>query len=403
MQLPLSSHDIWLDGRNVGRSGGTGVATYAQTLAANLTALGMPPAWVLDRTAPERDQLRDQAQGQKRDWRRSLGGSARAFLGRPPALRSFGSDALLCPDLYRIAHLHYRYRKRLLTLQPKNPPRLMHWTYPLPIRVEGALNVVTVHDLIPLTHPELTGIAPDRFKSLLTTLCATVDAVVTVSETVREEIIAQFGLSPDRVTTLYQAVAFSAQEKRDFAHASRLGAPGAFVFYGRVESRKNIARLLEAHALSGSTTPLMIIGPDGDDFPDCMPRSSTSRVIRIPWSERNALMRTLSEAKALLFPSLAEGFGLPIIEAMALGTPVLTSRGGVTEEVAGGAADLVDPYDVAEIAAALRKLDRLDATDLQKRKEAGYVRAACFSPTAYRERLENFYARILEKERRSRR
>ena len=95
-----------------------------------------------------------------------------------------------------------------------------------------------------------------------------------------------------------------------------------------------------------------------------------------------------------MFPSLYEGFGLPALEAMQLGTPLLTSNTSSLPEVAGEAAAFVDPYDVAAIAAGLKSLDRDEA--LRGRLSAlGLIQAAKFSETRYAGRLEEMYSRII--------
>jgi len=98
-----------------------------------------------------------------------------------------------------------------------------------------------------------------------------------------------------------------------------------------------------------------------------------------------------------LFPSLAEGFGLPIIEAMGLGIPVMTSGVGATAEIAGDAAILVDPENVQEMAAAIVALDRDDASGIEARQRlvsAGYQRAQLFTKEAFAEKVIGFYREL---------
>lgn len=98
-------------------------------------------------------------------------------------------------------------------------------------------------------------------------------------------------------------------------------------------------------------------------------------------------------ARATIFPSLYEGFGLPVLESMALSTAVLTSSAGSLPEVAGDAAIIVDPYDVQAITRGFRALDSDE--DLRFHLERkGAIQAAKFSPTAYRERLRELYAKV---------
>lgn len=385
----LSSHrshsTIWFDGRNIGRRNGTGVQYYAINHSNVTRELGYSTAWLLENV----------------EGYSSLSIASRiiaALLSRAPTIsnmfQSVWGDAFLANDLYRVAHLHYRYHKRLLRLTPLSPPDIMHWTYPLPLFMEGCQNVVTIHDIIPLTHPSLTGIDPTRFRRILSSLIESPVHFVAVSETVRNQIINLLSVHPDRITTLYQPVEFSKQVRNSISNAPRIAPADSFVFYGRIEHRKNIERLLEAHALSGTKTPLILIGPDGDDRPNYKPYGSSSQVIRLPWSNRFSLLRTLQESKALLFPSLAEGFGLPIIEAMSLGVPVLTSRGGVTEEISGNAAMLCDATNIVEMANCINILDQLSENDKKRMIKAGLERAKFFSSNLYKRNISSFYEKI---------
>jgi glycosyltransferase involved in cell wall biosynthesis len=124
---------------------------------------------------------------------------------------------------------------------------------------------------------------------------------------------------------------------------------------------------------------------------DVIPRR---RVRRLSYVSREHLVTLMRGARALLFPSLYEGFGLPLLEAMSLGTPVMTSKVASLPEVAGDAAILVDPLDTDDIARAIRSLDQ-DADLRGELKQRGPKRAEFFSPEKYRERVAALYARVL--------
>ena len=381
-----SSQEIWFDGRNIGRENGTGVHYYATNHNNLMKEIGFRTAWLLENTrnAPPQPAIQRFIKA--------------IFTLQPLISDKFQSEwgqAHLAHDLYRIAHVHYQYHKKILKLSPNNPPNIMHWTYPLPILMEGCRNVVTIHDLIPLTHPHLTKINPVRFHNLVQDLIDTNAYFATVSDTVRQQMLSLFNLNPDRISTLYQPVHFNTLTKTSIENAPRIAPPNSFVFYGRIEHRKNIERLLDAHALSGTKTPLVLIGPHGDDKPNCTPRNITSQIIHLPWSNRFSLLRTLKEAKALLFPSLAEGFGLPIIEAMSLGVPVLTSYGGATEEIAGQAALLCKATDTIELTKAIKYLDALTLPERTRMIRSGLKRSLFFSNDSYRKRLDSFKGYML--------
>jgi glycosyltransferase involved in cell wall biosynthesis len=155
--------------------------------------------------------------------------------------------------------------------------------------------------------------------------------------------------------------------------APAAGPPPArpfFLFVGRLEPRKNLPRLLDAYgdlvAAMGDRAPdLRLVGPEGWGLAPLRERLARpdlhGRVSVQGWCERPALRGLYASARALVFPSLQEGFGLPVIEAMACGLPVLTSAGGALGEVAGDAALLADPRDRAALAAALGRLAGDDA------------------------------------------
>jgi glycosyltransferase involved in cell wall biosynthesis len=266
----------------------------------------------------------------------------------------------------------------------------MHWTYPLPLRMRGWRNVYTVHDLIPLTRPDLTSIRPRTHRRILDAIVETDASIVTVSQTVQQEIVGTLALAPARVMDLSQAVLPPAPPK---ALPAGLVPREYYLFCGTIEPRKNIARLVAAHRNSGSTRPLVLAGPDGWRAEKVLAALSGFPLVRrLPYVERGTLTTLLMNARALLFPSLAEGFGLPIVEAMSLGTPVLTSAEGAMRETANGAALLVDPVDVEAIAAAIARLDTNEALCMRLR-ESGLARAGDFTVDAYARRLLTLYRR----------
>jgi len=151
---------------------------------------------------------------------------------------------------------------------------------------------------------------------------------------------------------------------------------------GTLEPRKNLARTLDAHARAlarGLDVDLVVAGAVGWQCDALVARLRSAP--RVRWEERPddaRLARLLAGARALLYPSLGEGFGLPVLEGMSQGVPVVTSAGTACADVAEGGALLVDPYDVDALADALRRVveDRALAVALVAR---GRARAATFS------------------------
>jgi glycosyltransferase involved in cell wall biosynthesis len=164
---------------------------------------------------------------------------------------------------------------------------------------------------------------------------------------------------------------------------------------GTVERRKNISAILAAYRSSGVTIPIVIAGPDGweaDQFAADI--AATPGVIRLPYLDRAAMLALIGHAHALIMPSLAEGFGMPVAEAMAMGVPVVTSSVGALAETAGQAALLVDPLDVAAIAAALRRIVADEALH-RALAVAGRANAERFTPERFAERLTQAYAIVM--------
>jgi glycosyltransferase involved in cell wall biosynthesis len=147
---------------------------------------------------------------------------------------------------------------------------------------------------------------------------------------------------------------------------------------GTIEPRKNLPTLIEAFRRldAGDDVDLVLVGPDGwHEDVERRIEGLDGRVRRLPFQTRADLAALHAGAAAFCYPSLREGFGLPVLDAMAQGTPVVTSAGTATEEVADGAALLVDPLDADALAGALRRV--LDDPDVAARlSDAGRARAA---------------------------
>lgn len=378
-QIPLDI-PLCVDGKML-VSGGTGVATYARMVRDASQSLSRLPLVLDARPAPLLPA-----------WLAAMPGGTRD-------LRRVGSDVgrqrLEGDDLYRRAHIHFGYHKRLFRLRSRaHPFGIMHWTYPVPIQMTGWVNLYTVHDMIPIEQPDLTPINAVRHRAVLDAITAQATGIITVSHNARRAIIAGLGCAPDFVTNAGQSVDLPAPTDAQAAPAlpGDLLPGGYLLILGSVEPRKNIAGMIAAYAASNTAMPLVVAGPDGwrsDDLNAIV--AQTPGVVRLPYLERATAMQLVANARALLFASLAEGFGLPMIEAMAMGVPVMTSDRGALAEVADGAALLVDPTDQGEVAQAISRLSSDDGLcgDLKVR---GITRAGDFSPARFADRLGAIYA-----------
>ena len=378
-----ASIPLCVDGRML-VAGATGVSRYAQTLVETLPFLGGRPL-VLTDTAPggRLARLAVAVRGGERRVVVTANEGGNRPRGRAP-------EQLRGTHIFRAAQVRFSLLGRMLHVRSGGQPGIMHWTYPVPIRMAGWINIYTVHDVIPLDRPELSGVDPVRLRAILTRIVASGDRVLTVSKASRDRIIAQLGIAPGRVSNCYQAVVPEDGVPDDLPPG--LKPDGFFLYCGMDEPRKNLARLVAAHAASVTPLPLVLVGAGEGGSP--------GRVVRLCYQPRRTLAALQRHARAVLFPSLAEGFGLPVVEAMACGTPVLTSGRGALREVAGDAALLVDPEDEGAIARGIARLTIDDALCGQL-AAAGLRRASQFSQARFAARLRAVYARAIAEDGRS--
>jgi glycosyltransferase involved in cell wall biosynthesis len=372
---------IAMDGRILSRPG-SGIATYAAALRRAQRSISGQPLLIKDASCSDAD-YQEGGIGRAARWIKAGLCSDQTVHRHQDA---DGGGYLHAHDIYRLAQVRFRRTRRLLTLRVPMEPAIVHWSLPLPIRIADWINIYTVHDVIPLEHPDLTPMNGDRQRDLLHMLASTADHVVTVSDDARQAILRALGCAPSFVTNC--SIAVEPVGRMD----SSLPAPftsGAYVlFAGSDDVRKNVARLLAAYRQSGIALQLILVGPhEAHADPE-------AGIFCLPHQSANDLSSLIAHARALLFPSLAEGFGLPVIEAMALGTATITSNRGALAEVAGDAALLVDPEDVGAIAEALAALVS-DANLERLLVQRGRARAAIYSHEHFTRRLSALYGGLL--------
>ena len=244
--------------------------------------------------------------------------------------------------------------------------QLFHATEHLLPPFRGARTVLTVHDMIfklfPQTQKRL------NFWYLNATMplyCRRADAIITVSECSKRDIVAHYHLDPAKVTVIYEAAGpefkpASPAEQEQVRR--RYGLPEQFLVHvGVIEPRKNLTRLVEALQRlrdQGLTVPLVVIGPKGwlyDDFFRCLEQLPVRDAVSFPgYLPLADLAAVYSAARLAVTPSVYEGFGLPVLEAMACGTPVVCSSASSLPEIGADAARYFDPLSIEEMAAAIR-------------------------------------------------
>lgn len=426
---------IGIDGYNLALPHGTGVATYGFGLAEAIRSLGLGLDGIfgipVGRDPTIRDVLFYEAVGRGMPGRNSprwlrplidrwalLKGlpafpihdrgliERRGFVDRLPQFDRLYSAALL----FERAERHFRRTNRFLTIAIEDPPAIMHWTYPVAVKLAGSRNVYTLHDLVPLKLPFATLDRKRIYHRLIGRCVEEAAHIITVSQSSRADVIAMFGAAEDRITNTYQHAPLPASAREadgeDVTSVFGLSPGSYFLYFGAIEPKKNVARLIEAYLSIDTQAPLVIVGArawqEDEEMRliDAVGRAGGSRakrVIQLDYLPRRLLMKLVAASRAVLFPSLYEGFGLPVLEAMQLGAPVVTSTMGSLPEVAGDAALLIDPYDVPALAAAIRRVDG-DAALRARLSAAGQRRAVRFSLDRHRRALHAVYDRVLASE-----
>lgn len=240
--------------------------------------------------------------------------------------------------------------------------------------------ILTVHDLAVLRHPAAFPAWTRLYaRTALRPTIRAADRIFAVSEFSKRETAELADVDPDRIAVVPNAVEPVFRPEGD-------ALPGEYVLaVGTLEPRKNLARVIEATARAG--VELRLVGAAGWGDVDV----SGDHVTWLGRIDDEELASAYRGARALVFPSLYEGFGIPVLEAMATGTPVVTSAASAMAEVTGGAAVLVDPADPTSIAEGIDEADRrreeLIALGLERARLYTWGRAVEAAVSGYRETL----------------
>lgn len=255
-------------------------------------------------------------------------------------------------------------------------------------RITGVPTVSSVMDVIPMLHPEWIKNDLRSLKSwMFNAAIRQSDHIITISEYSKLDLIKHLGLHPNSISVTplgVEPVYFERvdSEKRHAVLEKHGLRPGFFLFIGTLQPRKNLPRILQAFEQLPADVrkehPLVIVGRDGWNNEDLLPKlqklEARGEGRWLSYLPQSDVMALLQSAVALTFPSLYEGFGLPVIEAFAARCPVIASNSTSLPEVAGDAAWMVDPYDVGSINAGM--LAVLSQPALREEKiERGLIRA----------------------------
>lgn len=284
---------------------------------------------------------------------------------------------------------HHRLEQVALPLELlRVPADLLHSPDFIPPFRRRCRSVITVHDLAFLRYPHLLTGESARYYGQVGRAVESADQIIAVSDSTRRDLLELLQADPAKVTVVHEAAGpecrplGSAERER---HRERLGLPPRFIlFVGTLEPRKNLPTLLKAFSRVSREhqVPLLVVGGKGWLYQEVFETRDRlglgDQVVFAGSVPPDRLVYYYNCASCLAMPSLYEGFGLPALEAMACGTPVVVSNVSSLPEVVGDAGLMVDPLDVEGLASALGALLSDDALHTRLSRK-GLARAAGFS------------------------
>ncbi|MBW4517543.1 MAG: glycosyltransferase [Timaviella obliquedivisa GSE-PSE-MK23-08B] len=428
--LSLAGVKVLVDGYNLQLPQGTGIKTYGLSLIQALNEMGATVDVLLGRGGYKGNEILDEVYffdtiDKDQNLLMLLKGLLKTAAGplyrakrRKPSnnyvvKRGQYSDDFLkyatsfnLPQCYDLANGIYKKLNITTHISASEKLDIWHATYPLPMKIRGTQKITTVHDLIPLRLPYATLDDKENFYFKVRDALKESAVTITVSEHSKQDLLTYFDVDPDRIVVTYQPIALQPLpvSKEEVAFSIRrfgLSYQNYLLFVGAIEPKKNVGRLLDAYAALNTDMPLVIVGKKGWLWENEIGKlsylfdSDSSKQVRLlEYVSPDSLRYLYRGAYCLVFPSLYEGFGLPPIEAMNFGCPVVTSNASCLPEVCGNAALYVDPYDVRDIKAKLEEI--LGDKALRDRLAiAGRQVAKNFSMENYLKRLHSAYVKAL--------
>ncbi|MBU4057863.1 glycosyltransferase family 4 protein, partial [Patescibacteria group bacterium] len=267
---------------------------------------------------------------------------------------------------------------QLPLLQRKYRLDILHTQYILPIPSFSA-GMVTIHDILFETHPQyFTSLFRFRSTILMRLSAWRASHVFTVSEFSRQEMLSRYRIAPEKISVIHNGVDknrfYPGKSGQDIIERKGLSSKGYLLSVGRLEPRKNHVTLIRAYArLLNATLPLVIIGQMDFGFDEIFQVIQElklgSQVIMLNDVEDDELPAFYRHAKLFAYPTWAEGFGMPPLEAMASGVPTISSDSTSIPEVTGNAAVLIEPSDINALANAIDHFlsDQEFYSDMQQR------------------------------------
>ncbi len=253
----------------------------------------------------------------------------------------------------------------------------------LPFKVK---TVLTIHDVVHRLHPNTMAIQNLMVERLLMRWSLLrADCIITDSRSTAKDIQKNYNIDPKKIHTIHLGIPVLSNSRVIVGNANKLLNRKYFLFVGTIDPRKNFERILKAFEWiepQQYNVHLVLVGGEGwknKTFWKLLKMHPLRQYIHYTgYVDRGELTSYYRNALCLLFPSLYEGFGFPIVEAMACGTPVISSNISSMPEIAGDAAILVDPYDVGALAEAMHKV-LIDAKLREGLAKKGFERVKKFS------------------------
>lgn len=427
--MRLDGVNVLVDGYNLELRHGTGVKTYAISTIRALLLLGAKISTLFSSSSSSSDPVLNEILFY--DSQANTSSKTEMFLAMVKYLSGFtpakrvsrkkivvvedevkkflmsNCDILNLPHCYKVANYLYSTLgiETKIAILPKVD--IWHSTYPLPIKIKKAKRITTIHDLVPLRLPYTTLDNKKIYYKLIKNCLKKSDLIITVSNNSKKDIQDIFDISSDRITVTYQPITLgsdipSMETVWGVLRRYGLREKGYILFVGAIEPKKNVGRLIDAYVSLDTDKKLVIVGKRGwlwegeiGKIEGLLGKNWSDKIKLLNYVTTRDLKSLYAGAYCLVFPSLYEGFGLPPLEAMTLGCPVITSNVSSLPEVCGDAALYVDPYDVSDIKKKMEDMLNFSPQRWARFSKAGKERANLFSMENYVKRLYEAYSKVL--------
>lgn len=423
--MDFSKTSVLIDGHNLALPRGTGIKTYGLTLLAALRRLGMKPEllasahWhgdpvvarsrVHDVPLKHIEGISPTAERLRHLFRRPriaehVPSQEELPFPVPDDVFPFGLACSVLPWIYEHS---FAVQERLFfptRFGTRQPYDIWHATLPLPLKPVAMRQITTIHDLIPLIQPHTCSVDRAAFTESIRLAIRQSRVIAAVSEHTKRDLQTYFDVPEEKVLVTHQPTLLENWTGKKHLRDSilrelELDPQGYLLFVGNIEPKKNVGRLLKAYLGLNCDLPLVIAGQKAwmweEDLAALAVRNGLEKRVRIlGYVDREWIPYLYESAYCTIFPSLYEGFGLPVLEAMTLGCPVVCSRSSSLPEVGGDAVEYVDPLDTDSIAGGMERLlnDRPYRDSLAVR---GREQAKRFSMERYTAKIALLYEQAL--------